>query len=41
MKNKKTDSLSFNRMQMQKKGNIEEQKVHFSNSISFDRRFDA
>jgi hypothetical protein len=33
--------LSFNRMQMQMKGSIEEQKVHFSNSISFDRRFDA
>ena len=41
MKNKKTDSLSFNRMHMQMKGSIEEQEVHFSNSISFDRRFDA
>jgi|GEM_PF-6032623 hypothetical protein len=41
MKNKKTDSLSFNRMQMQMKGSIEELKVHFSNSISFDRRFDV
>lgn len=41
MKNKKTDSLSFNRMQMQMKGSIKEQKVHFSNRISFERRFDA
>lgn len=41
MKNKKTDSLSFNRMQMQMKGSIEELKVYFSNSISFDRRFDV
>ena len=41
MSNQKTDSLSFNRMQMQMQGNIEEQKVHFPNSISFERRFDA
>lgn len=41
MSNKKTDSLSFNRMQMQMNGSIKEQKVHFSNNISFERRFDA
>lgn len=41
MSNQKADSLSFNRMQMQMKGSIEEQKVHFSNSISFGRRFDT
>ena len=34
MSNKKTDSLSFNRMQMQMNGSIKEQKVHFSNNIS-------
>ena len=41
MSNKKTDSLSSNRLQMQMTGSIEEQEVHFSNSTSFERRFDA